>query len=131
MLNRVLDGAVAIMAAVAVVSLMSASGASQGPRPMAACPDEAALFHPCALARAKSFNPPRTSDGAPDMQGFWQGPGAGTENIEEHPKTLNDGGGKSLIVEPADGKNSYQPWGPAQRKENREKYVEPNAPCFL
>ena len=34
-------------------------------------------------------------------------------------------------MDPPDGKVRYQPWGPAQRSENREEDVEPNAPCFL
>jgi hypothetical protein len=94
------------------------------------CPAEAALFHPCALARAKTFRPPRTRDGKPDFQGFWRGPAYGTENIEEHPMTDDDNGGKSLVVDPPDGKVPYQPWASAVRKENRGKYVEPNVPCF-
>jgi hypothetical protein len=104
---------------------------SQAPQAQAGCPGEPALFHPCALQRAKTFNPPRTPDGKPDLQGFWRGQPAATENIEEHPKTLDDDGGKSLIVDPPDGKVPYQPWGAAQAKENRKKYVEPNVPCFL
>ncbi len=100
------------------------------PRAQATCPGEPALFHPCALAKAKTFLPPRTPDGRPDLQGFWRGQPAATENVEEHPKTDDDDGGKSLIVNPADGKIPYQPWAVTRPKENREKYVEPNVPCF-
>jgi hypothetical protein len=96
----------------------------------AGCPGEPALFHPCALARAKTFNPPRTPDGRPDLQGFWRGQPAATENIEEHPKTDDDDGGKSLIVSPPNGKIPYHPWAAVQAKENRAKYIEPNVPCF-
>ena len=44
--------------------------------------------------------------------------------------TDDDNGGKSLIVDPPDGKVPYQPWASAVQKENRGKYVEPNVPCF-
>ena len=125
------DGVCTMAAVAAVVSLASVRTASQASPGQARCPDESALFHPCALARAKTFDPPRTPDGKPDLQGFWRGPGSGTENIEEHPKTLDDNGGKSLIVDPTEGKIPYQPWALLQRTKNREKYVEPNAPCFL
>jgi hypothetical protein len=47
------------------------------------CPAEAALFHPCALAKAKTFRPARTLDGQPDLQGFWRGPASGTENTSD------------------------------------------------
>lgn len=103
---------------------------AQAPRAQTGCPPESALFHPCAVARAKIFTPPRTAGGQPDLQGFWRGPGAGTENIEEHPKTEDDAGGRSLIVDPPDGKIPYQPWALAQRKANVERYLEPAVPCF-
>ena len=116
----------------AVASLLSAAPLSLAvtAQAQAGCPTDSALFHPCALAKAKTYRPPRTVDGRPNLQGFWRGPASGTENVEEHPMTDDDNGGKSLIVEPADGKIPYQPWAAALQKENRAKYVEPNVPCF-
>jgi hypothetical protein len=105
--------------------------AAQDPRDGAPCPAEPARFHVCALTKAKTFNPPRTRDGRPDLQGFWRGLASGTENIEQHPKTLDDAGGDSLIVDPPDGKVPYQRWAMNRPKEHREKFVEPNVPCFL
>jgi hypothetical protein len=55
---------------------------------------------------------------------------SGTENIEEHPKTGDDDGGKSLVVDPAGGKVPYQDWAVGQPAMNRKTYVEPNVPCF-
>jgi hypothetical protein len=78
----------------------------------------------------KTFSPPRTRDGKPDFQGFWRGQPAATENIEEHVKTDDDDGGKSLVIDPADGKVPYQAWARAQPATNRATYVEPNVPCF-
>jgi hypothetical protein len=109
------------------MALLSRSPSAQAPAP---CPAEASLFHPCALERAKSYRPPQTAAGQPDLQGFWRGPAYGTENIEEHPKTDDDDGGKSLIIDPPDGKIPYQPWAKTQQVGNRSKYIEPNVPCF-
>jgi hypothetical protein len=71
-----------------------------------------------------------TRDGRPNLQGFWRGQPAATENIEEHPKTEDDDGGKSLIVDPRDGKVPYQTWAAALPTTHRATYVEPNVPCF-
>ena len=116
----------ALLAAATLLSLVtSLAVAAQAP-----CPTEPALFHPCALARATTFVPPRTPDGQPDLQGYWRGQPAATENVEEHPKTEDDDGGKSVIVDPSDGRIPYQLWALEQRRANRESYVDPNVPCF-
>ena len=81
-------------------------------------------------AQAQAYRPVTTPDGRPDLQGFWRGPASGTENVEEHPMTDDDNGGKSLIVDPPDGRIPYQPWAKTLQLENRMKYVEPNVPCF-
>ena len=98
----------------AVVYLSGGEASSQAPQAGAPCPAEPALFHSCALARAKTFVPPRTPDGQPDLQGIWRGMASGTENIEEHPKTGDDDGGKSLVVDPPSGKVPYQDWAAGQ-----------------
>ncbi len=116
----------AIGLGIAAVTAVSATPGSAQER----CPAEPALFHPCALERAASFEPPRTPDGRPDLQGFWRGATYATEDIEAHPKTLDDNGGPSLIIDPPDGKIPYQPWAAAQREENEAKYIDPNVPCF-
>ena len=64
------------------------------------CPDNTpTVFHECALEAAKAFDPPRTSDGQPDMGGIWQLPGAAFEDLEEHPEALDDSGGPTSIVD--------------------------------
>jgi len=123
-----------IVAATAVSGLAwlawAGDAAGQAASATAPCPGEPAVFHPCALERGKSFNPPRTLDGKPDFQGYWRGQASATENVEEHPKTEDDNGGKSLIVDPPDGKVPYQAWAADLPREHRERYVEPNVPCF-
>jgi hypothetical protein len=115
---------VPFVAAAAVLAGLSTSSAQEG------CPAEPALFHRCALERAASFDPPRTGDGVPNLQGFWRGATYATENIEAHPKTVDDNGGPSLIVDPRDGRVPYQEWAVSQRDENEAKYIDPNVPCF-
>ena len=129
MRSRALTGLRVLVTLCGVVSVSGGEASSQAP-PAAPCPAEPALFHSCAMARAKTFVPPRTPDGQPDLQGIWRGMASGTENIEEHPKTGDDDGGKSLVVDPPSGKVPYQDWAAGQPPVNRRVYVEPNVPCF-
>lgn len=117
----------------ASVALMSVPLAGQAPRTApqpGGCPADPVRFHPCALAKARAFSPPRTADGKPDMQGIWRGQTGGVENIEEHAGNGDVNAGPTFVVDPADGKIPYQPWALEQRKENAEKYIDPNVPCL-
>jgi hypothetical protein len=98
---------------------------------LAGCSEMPAELHPCALAKAKTFNPPRTRDGAPDFQGFWGRARVTSDNIEEHAEVTGDPGGVSLVIDPPDGKIPYQPWALAQRKTNVDGFISPQAACFL
>ena len=64
------------------------------------------------------------------MQGFWRGQGGGVENIEEHAGNGDVNAGPTWIVDTPDGKVPYQPWALEQRKENWEKYIDPNVSCL-
>jgi hypothetical protein len=102
-----------------------------GPPPQAGdCPRDPVGFHACALEKAKTFSPPRTQDGKPDMQGFWRGQAGGVENIEAHEGNRDVNAGPTWIVDTADGRIPYQPWAVEQRKENYAKYLDPNVPCL-
>ena len=95
------------------------------------CPDdEPAKFHACALAAAKTYNPPRTADGKPDFGGYWRRRAQAFEDLETHPKTPDDGGGPSVVVDPANGKVPMQPWSDLRRRENAARYLHHNAACF-
>lgn len=96
------------------------------------CPDDAhAEFHACSLEAAKTYNPPRTADGHPDMSGFWRRRGAGYESLQEHEANIDDNGGPSLVVDPANGIVPTQAWAEAKRRQNRMEYVHQNAVCRL
>ena len=64
----------AIVGAWPFVSPTDAAQASKNRPVVAGCPSVSAAFHPCALAKAQTFNPPRTPEGDPDLQGIWDAP---------------------------------------------------------
>jgi hypothetical protein len=95
-------------------------------------------------APAVGYAPPRTSDGQPDLQGVWQPIGT-FYNIQDlefqalYQDFNPDPGrrGKSLIIDPPDGKIPYQPWALAKSNEilphhadPTPQYLDPNARCF-
>lgn len=98
---------------------------------VAGCPEEPALFHRCAIDKAKTFGPPRTPDGVPDFQGHWGRVAIrNMENIEEHPATMDGSGGRSAIVDPPDGRIPYQPWAAAKRDAHFATYLDAAQLCL-
>ena len=115
--QRSLDS-ILTMALATALSFMPVAAAGQSPKPT-----------------GKSWSPSRTSDGQPDMQGFWARQ-AGTppyyENLEEGSEAkhtvmaenvLRRG---SAIVDPPDGKVPYQPWAAAIKQERFKNIYNPN-----
>jgi hypothetical protein len=113
-----------------------APGSAEAPIPMrpygilAGCSEEPAKFHPCALAKAKTYSPPRTPEGQPDFRGYWARARVTSDNIEEHAAVVGDPGGWSLVVDPPDGRIPYQPWALEKRRDNAAHYIAPQAMCF-
>lgn len=104
--------------AAALLLVASASAQQRGPR---------------RNPTAKAGPVPRMADGKPDMQGFWNAQAiAAAFDIEEHPGTFGIMGGKSIIVDPPDGKIPYQPWALARKKEMaaHHMYDDPEAHCI-
>lgn len=131
MANRVLVAAVPV--AVAITSFVIAgSVVAQSWVTDSVCPEDAhAAFHACALEAARESDPPRMADGRPDMNGIWRRRAAAHESLEEHPRTLDDSGATSVVVDPSDGVVPIQPWAEAQRRYNRRTYIHHNAICRL
>lgn len=108
-----------------------------GPTPMrpygqfAGCSEEPTEFHRCAMEKTRTFDPPRTPDGKPDFRGFWNRIVVrNMENIEEHPQTIDGSGGRSSIIDPADGKIPYQPWAAARREQQFATYLNSMQICI-
>ena len=133
----------AATAAALVLPLRAAADpGQQASEPAHSCAsDDPALFWRCAQEKATAFNPPRTADGRPDFRGYWR---HGTEAKEDLEVPWDNrarvgagregaaaGPGKSLIVDPTNGKLPLQPWAEAQRKENEASYIDQNTLCFL
>jgi hypothetical protein len=99
------------------------------------CSEKPAEFHPCAIEKAKTFNPPRMPDGAPDFRGNWARSRVSTDDLEEHPPiwmgSYDDPGGVTMIVDPPDGKVPQQPWAKALQLTHRPTYRDPQSSCFL
>ena len=108
---------------------VSAQEGGRRPATVAGCSaTDFARFYPCAMEKARTFNPPRTRDGLPDITGFWSRL-VSTEDIQDRPEVVGQSAQKSLIVDPADGRIPYLPWAAAQKKANLEKYISPTAFC--
>jgi hypothetical protein len=137
---RLVSSTAVCAAAIAAAWLLSPAVAGQGSgtapveaAPQSVCPG---AFDPvrilaCGREHAKTFKPARTADGVPDFSGYWGGSQVPHENLEAHPPTPDDTGGPSALVDPADGKVPMQAWAEEKRKENREKYIDQNAQCFM
>jgi hypothetical protein len=93
---------------------------------------------------AKPYVPPRTPDGQPDIQGIYNPVGTfyNIEDLEyqslyQNFKPNPSLSGKSLIIDPPDGKIPYQAWAAEKRKpiyqlhgDPTPEWVDPNAQCW-
>jgi hypothetical protein len=77
---------------------------------------------PAAAAPAGPI--PRTADGKPDLRGRWSGAGrvgfTHSALIEEHEGGFGISAGRSLIIDPPDGKIPYKPEALAERNRRRD-----------
>ena len=77
-----------------------------------------------------AFDPPRTPDGHPDMQGYWERAFT-SQDVEEHGADgLNTQPGPSLVIDTPDRKIPYQPWALEFRKGIAERFISPLASCL-
>ncbi|MBI3049734.1 MAG: hypothetical protein HYY76_15625 [Acidobacteria bacterium] len=114
-----------------VVVWAAAASAQPAPRTAAGCSlADPAKFHACALDKMKTFTPPRTADGVPNMQGYWERTYT-SQDIEEHEAdALNTQAGPSIVVDTPDRKVPYQPWAMELKKTMVARYISPLAACL-
>lgn len=84
----------------------------------------------CAFGQTKAkpaYAPPRLSDGKPDLNGIWEVRGKVDADLEAK------AGGKSVIVDPADGKIPYKPEALAKKKElsAQRATADPVSKCWM
>lgn len=109
------------------------------PKTVAGCPAEPLAFHTCALGNAKTFAPPRTPSGRPDMAGYWFALLVSEYSVESVDAT--DPRARSgvepwevwpgMVVDPPDRKIPYQPWATTIGRAgvNRQQYIDPRTAC--
>jgi len=117
----------------------SPGAATKAPPLWGGCPGEPVAFHACALGKARTFTPPRTPSGRPDLQGYWGSRMAMPFSVEGIPKThpmlkhpaMPWIAGPGMIVDPADGRIPYQPWAAeiGRNGTNYQQYIDPRATC--
>ena len=94
---------------------------------------------------ANPWNPLRTADGKPDLEGVWEPELGGAYSIEDvglqgiqqiGQNAIRRAG--SRIVDPADGKIPYQPWARAKQQDifdnhlnPKPEHLDPVSRCFL
>jgi hypothetical protein len=119
----------------AAAALMLVASSDRGwaqntpPRTAAGCPLDPVKFHECALPKTRTFNPPKTPDGRPDMQGYWDRAFT-SQDIEEHTAGFGIQAGPSLVVDTPDRKIPYQPWAQEFRKNIVDRFISPLASCY-
>ena len=76
------------------------------------------------------YNPPRTRDGHPDLQGVWQVLNGAAWDLEDHGASLGVPAGHGVVE---GGTIPYQPSALARKKANFEKRatLDPEAKCYL
>ena len=108
------------------------------PTTIAGCPAEPVPFYPCAREKMKTFSPPRTADGKPNFQGYWNA-NRQAFNIEAHERDFAYQGGPTLVVDVPNGEVPYLPAAAIKQQARAEntldppsiEFVDPNAQCFL
>jgi hypothetical protein len=92
----------------------------------------ACLAAPIALAgqTRAPYNAPKTSDGQPDISGFWQTVNSANVDIQDHGAWLGAPAGKGVV----DGNEiPYTPEALAKRQQNyaNRKTADPETKCYL
>lgn len=86
-----------------------------------------------ALLATAADAQPRNTGAQPDLQGIWEARNTAAGDLQDHGGSLGIPAGRSVIVDPPDGKIPYQPWAEAKREQNYKNRAtaDPLSKCYL
>jgi hypothetical protein len=86
-----------------------------------------------STAQQRAYSAPRTRDGQPDLQGIWEARNTAAVSLEDHEPATGMRAGRTVVVDPADGRIPYRPEMLAKRNENfkNRAAADPVNKCFL
>ncbi len=119
MRNRIIERIVAAAACTAALALVAIPAASQALYPRDAPKQPGAPTWARERAKLPPFDPPRTPEGTPNLQGRWGGPDGG-DDIEEHEYVdVSSPPEETYLSDPPGGKLPYQPWALKVQAQHR------------
>ena len=98
-----------VAASLLVLSASPASPQERAARTAAGCPLEPVQCHACAVEKMRTFNPPRTANGQPNVEGYWNR-SVTSQDIEAHGDGCGAQAGSSVVIDTPDRRTPYQPW---------------------
>jgi hypothetical protein len=123
-----------------ILTVPLAAQNTAAPPPIGGCPGTgSAAFHKCALEKAKTFTPPRTPSGRPNLQGYWRSRLTQAFSVEGVSGSEPLVGDRIMpwtiappeIVDPPDGKIPYQTWAAPLGRIGTHyyKFIDPRTTC--
>src|SRR5258705_12670604 len=141
MTRRFVHGVLEVVLVALIVSSGAIQTAAQGPPPPPKNPPPPGWIDPRNPPKEDpNWQPPRTPDGQPNLEGQWnQASDIITYSIEDpeadRAEHISISGQRAMvgrpIIDPIDGKIPYQPWAAKNRAFLYEEHLKPSKPQYL